>query len=112
MLARLQRRHRRFLVLIPHRGDADRLDLGIGQHFRVIGETLFHAEPVADLGEAGFGPGAETRDLHLGNGRERLAVFLAEPAETDDTVLHLLHGGASMPSARTTKKQNPSGAAP
>ena len=100
MLAGRERGKRGRGVLIPHRDDAHRLQLGVGEHGLVVGERAPHTERLREGGEARGVTRAERVQLDVGQTGECLAVLLAEPTEADDSVFDFLHGEAGVPSAR------------
>ena len=88
VLAGFERGDRGLGMLVPHGDDRHRVDLGIGEQVAIVGRRFLHAE----LGRHSLEPlrraRAERGKLEIRNADDRLAMDLAEPAESD-------HGNAN-----------------
>ena len=91
MLAGRERRDRGLGVLIPHRHDRDRVDLGIGQQVAIVAIGLGHAELPGHRCESLGRARAERGELDVRNADDRLTVDLTEPAEADHADSKPLH---------------------
>ena len=95
-------------VLIPHRGNADRLDFGIGQEGMIVGVALVRrdAESVPHLVQPRLRASADRRDFDLWDTREDFTMLFAKPPQSNDSDLDLSHAeddgrkGATQASAR------------
>ena len=83
MLAGFERRDRRLGVLIPHRHDRDRVDLGIREQLVVVAVGLGDTELLGHRREPLGRARTQRGQLEVGHADDRLAVDLAEPAKAD-----------------------------
>ena len=91
VLACSERRERGRGVLVPHRHDRDRVDLGVGEQVVIVAVGLGDAELRRHRVEALRRARAQRGELEVRDADDRLAVDLAEPAEADHADAQPLH---------------------